>query len=269
MTPRKKITPKAIRERKRKGRLIVALTAADFITARLLDDAAVDIILVGDSVGTTLLGYESTVPVTMRDMLHHTKAVARAKVSGLVVADMPFGSYHQSKAQAVRNALRFVREGGADAVKLEGGLVQKATIAAIVNAGIPVLGHIGLLPQSILQEGGYKVQGRTEAQVEALERDIHAVEEAGAFACVLEYICAPIARKLTKMTSIPTIGIGSGRHCDGQVLVTSDMLGLQGGFAPRAVRRYAELGKEMKTAFEKFTKDVLKGKFPGKEESFE
>ncbi len=269
MTTRKKITPGQICGMKRRKTPIVALTAADFITARLLDEAGVDLILVGDSVGTTLLGYESTVPVTMREMVHHTRAVTRAKVSALVVADMPFGSYHQSDAQAVRNATRLVREGGADAVKLEGGKKRQSAIAAIVRAGIPVLAHIGLLPQDILEEGGYHVKGRDLSQVEALEADLKAVEVAGAFACVLEYVRAHAARKLTKMSVIPTIGIGSGVECDGQVLVSTDMLGLQSWLAPRAARRYAELGPTMKKAFEKYANDVRNRKFPGKKESFE
>lgn len=253
---------------KKVGTKIVVLTSADFITARLLDEAGVDVILVGDSLGTTLLGYESTIRVTLRDMLHHLKAVHRAKPAALVVGDMPFGSY-SSQEQAVRNAIRMVREGGADAVKLEGGLVQAGKIRAIVEMGIPVMAHLGLLPQSVLHEGGYRVQGKTAAQIKSLEKDLRAVEKAGAFACVLEYVRAPVARNLTQKTSIPTIGIGSGSGCDGQVLVTSDLLGLQSWLEPRAARQYAHLGMEMKSAFERYAKDVQKGHFPGKGESFE
>jgi 3-methyl-2-oxobutanoate hydroxymethyltransferase len=264
---RKKITPTAIRELKKARKKIVVLTAADFITARLLDESAVDMILVGDSLGTTLLGYPSTVSVTLREMLHHIKAVARARPSALLVADMPFGSYHQSKEQAVRNAVRLIREGGADAIKLEGGVAQEENIRAIVQAGIPVMAHIGLQPQSVLHEG-YRVQGKTPSSVQALKKDLKAVEGAGAFSCIFEYIQATTAKTLTKLSSIPTIGIGSGPHCDGQVLVTSDLLGLQSWLTPKAARQYAQLGKEMKKAFEKYSDDVRKGKFPTMKESF-
>jgi len=265
----KKLTAPVIQAMKKSGAKIVALTAADFITARLLDEACVDVILVGDSLGTTLLGYESTVSVSMREMLHHLKAVSRAKPTALVVADMPFGSYHQSTAQAVRNAVRLVRDGGADAVKLEGGKSQEKKIQAIVEAGIPVMAHIGLLPQSVLREGGYRVQGKTPLQAGRLKKDLHAVERAGAFACVLEYVRASVARKLTRYATIPTIGIGSGPGCDGQVLVTSDLLGLQTWLAPRAARHYAEIGRVMCDAFRHFANDVRVGRFPGKRESFE
>ena len=265
---RKKITAPTIMGMKKSRRKIVVLTAADFITARLLDEAGVEIILVGDSLGTTLLGYESTVPVTMREMLHHVRAVTRAKPSALVVADMPFGSYHQSVAQAVRNAVRFVREAGADAVKLEGGVNQAGKIRAIVETGIPVMAHLGLLPQSVLREGGYHVQGQTPRQVRTLERDLRAVEKAGAFACVLEYVRVGVAARLTRRASIPTIGIGAGAGCDGQVLVTSDLLGLQSWLTPRAARRYAEAGTIFGEAFRKFADDVRGGRFPSEKESF-
>ncbi len=205
----------------------------------------------------------------MRDMLHHLKAVMRAKPAALVVADMPFGSYHESSTQAVRNAVRMVREGGADAVKLEGGKVQADKIQAIVNAGIPVMAHLGLLPQSVLREGGYRVQGKTAVQIETLKKDLKAVEQAGAFACVLEYVRASVAAELTSLASIPTIGIGSGVHCNGQVLVSSDLLGLQSWLTPQAARQYASLGKLACEAFKSFSRDVRKGKFPGTKESFE
>lgn len=266
---RKKITAPAIIRMKKASRKVVVLTAADFITTRILDEAGVDIILVGDSLGTTVLGYESTVSVTMREMLHHLKAVTRAKPRALVVADLPFGSYHQSVAQAVRNSVRLVREGGADAVKLEGGTVHAEKIAAIVKAGIPVMGHLGLLPQSVLREGGYRVHGRTPADVQALKNDLKAVQKAGVFACVLEYVSAPVATQLTRASSIPTIGIGSGKGCDGQVLVVSDLLGLQSWLTPRAARQYAELGKIMKDAFLHYAEDVRAGKFPGNAETLE
>lgn len=254
---------------KNAGRKIVGLTAADFITARVVDDAGIDLLIVGDSLGTTLLGHASTVSVTMDDMLHHVKAVTRARTAALVIADMPFGSYHRSIEQAVRNAVRFVQEGGADAVKLEGGASQAGKIRAIVEAGIPVLAHLGLLPQSVLREGGYHVQGKTSMQVQALKKDLRAVERAGAFGCVIEYLKVGVARQLTKAAAIPTIGIGSGPHCDGQVLVTTDLLGLNLGHMPRAARRYADLAKAMRAAFERFAADVQKGAFPSAQESFE
>jgi 3-methyl-2-oxobutanoate hydroxymethyltransferase len=268
MNSRKKITPSLLLKMKKEGRKIVVLTAADFITTRLLEEAAVDVILVGDSLGTTLLGYETTVPVTMRDMIHHCRAVTRAKPQALVVGDMPFGSYHQSVAQAVRNAVRFVREAGCDAVKLEGGVDQMKKIEAIVGAGIPVMGHIGLLPQSILKEGSYKVRGRTPSDAQKLKKDLEAVQKAGAFSCIFEYIQADVAVRLTSRATIPTIGIGSGLGCHGQVLVTSDLLGLQSWLSPRAAKHYAELGQAMKKAFAAFAADVRTGKFPTKKESF-
>ncbi|MDD2707715.1 MAG: 3-methyl-2-oxobutanoate hydroxymethyltransferase [Verrucomicrobiae bacterium] len=264
----RKISATAVQNMRREGRKITALTAADFITTRLLDEAGMDIILVGDSLGTTLLGYSKTVSVSMRDILHHLKAVSRAKPLALVVADMPFGSYHESAAQAVRNACRMVREGGADAVKLEGGENLADVIRAIVRAGIPVMGHIGLMPQGILKAGGYRVQGRSDAQVRQLRRDLNAVARAGAFACVLEYVKADVAAKLSKKSPVPTIGIGSGAGCDGQILVTTDLLGLNAGLSPRAARRYVELGEIMKRAFERYARDVQTGNFPGPKESF-
>ncbi|MCC7519174.1 MAG: 3-methyl-2-oxobutanoate hydroxymethyltransferase [Verrucomicrobiae bacterium] len=264
--PRKKVTAPAIRAAKGSRRRIAALTAADFITARLLDEAGVDVILVGDSLGTTLLGYESTVFVRMADMVHHTAAVARAKPVALVVVDLPFGAYQESPAQAVRSATRLVRA-GAEAVKLEGGAAYADRLRAIVDAGIPAMAHLGLLPQSVLREGGYKAQGKTPTDAARLEADLRAVEEAGAFAVVLEYVASTTAQRLTKAAGIPTIGIGSGPDCDGQVLVTSDLLGLQAWLAPRAARRYAELGRTMKDAFACYAADVRAGKFPGLKET--
>lgn len=264
---RKKITAPAIRAAKAAGRRLAALTAADFITARLLDEAGIEIILVGDSLGTTYLGHESTVFVRMADMVHHTAAVARARPAALVVADLPFGAYQESPAQAVRNATRLVRAGGAEAVKLEGGAEYAGRVRAIVEAGIPVMAHLGLLPQSVLREGGYKIRGRTSEEAARLEADLRAVEEAGAFAVVLEYVASATARRLTERAVIPTIGIGSGPGCDGQVLVTSDLLGLQAWLAPRAARRYAELGATMRKAFARFAADVRRGKFPGRKET--
>jgi 3-methyl-2-oxobutanoate hydroxymethyltransferase len=263
---RTKVSTELIRSMKGK-RKIVSLTAADFITAKVLDDAEVDIILVGDSLGTTLLGYKNTVHVTMRDMLHHLKAVTRAKPLALVVADMPFGSYQRNTELALRNATRLIQEGGADAVKLEGGMLYEETVTRIIQAGIPVMGHIGLLPQSVLSEG-YRVKGRTPEELDRLQKDLQSLERAGCFACVLEYIRAPVAKELTQGSRIPTIGIGSGKSCDGQVLVTTDLLGLQSWLNPRAARAYAKLGEQMKKAFTSFARDVRTGRFPGPKESF-
>lgn len=252
-----------------KGRAkIVSLTAYDFLTARLLDEAGIHLILVGDSVGTTLLGYKHTIPVTMEDMLHHLKAVTRAEPNALVVGDLPFLSYQRTVDQALGNAGRFLQEGGADAVKLEGGIPVVNKVKALVAAGIPVLGHIGLTPQHVHQLGGYRLQGRTANEGERLLEDAKALEEAGAFAVVLEYIPATLAQRITEAIGIPTIGIGAGPHCDGQVLVVHDLLGLAGWLTPRAAKRYANLGEEMKRAFAAFKADVEQGRFPGPEQSF-
>jgi len=263
----KKITPAAIRAMKGKGK-IAALTAYDFLTAKLLDEAGMHLILVGDSVGTTVLGYKSTIPVTMDDMLHHLKAVARAEPNALIVGDLPFLTYQVSTEQAVTNAARFIQEGGADAVKLEGGTTVADKARALIEVGIPVLGHIGLTPQHVHQLGGYKVQGRTEADADRLLEDARALEEAGAFAVVLEYVPAQLGQRITSELRIPTIGIGAGPHCDGQVLVVHDMLGMVGWLAPRAAKRYANLAEEMKRAFAAYRAEVEQGTFPGKEQSF-
>jgi len=252
---------------KGKGK-IAALTAYDFLTAKLLDEAGMHLILVGDSVGTTVLGYKSTIPVTMDDMLHHLKAVARAEPNALIVGDLPFLTYQVSTEQAVTNAARFIQEGGADAVKLEGGTTVADKARALIEVGIPVLGHIGLTPQHVHQLGGYKVQGRTEADADRLLEDARALEEAGAFAVVLEYVPAQLGQRITSELRIPTIGIGAGPHCDGQVLVVHDMLGMVGWLAPRAAKRYANLAEEMKRAFAAYRAEVEQGTFPGKEQSF-
>jgi 3-methyl-2-oxobutanoate hydroxymethyltransferase len=264
---RKKINAVSLRKYKDQNTKIVALTAADFLTARLLDESGVDVILVGDSLGTTWLGYPTTVSVSMREMLHHLRAVSRAQPKAMVVVDMPFGSYHQSVDQAVRNAVRLVQEGKADAVKLEGGVVQFRKIQAIVETGIPVMGHIGLLPQSFLTEGTYRVKGKSRNERAQLKKDFEAVQKAGAFACVLEYIHAPFTKVLNRKSKILTIGIGSGPDCDGQVLVTSDMLGLPSWGMPRAVRQYANLRSVMGNAFSKYVEDVKNQKFPTERES--
>jgi len=247
---------------------IVCLTAYDYATARVLDEAGVELILVGDSLAMTMLGYETTLPVTMRDMLHHTAAVARGVRDGLVVADMPFMSYQVSIAQAVANAGRFLQEAGADAVKIEGGVQREAAVRALVENGIPVLGHIGLTPQSIRAMGGYHVQGRESAEAQRLLADASALDKAGVFGIVLECIPAALASEITKSVGVPTIGIGAGRDCDGQVLVTHDLLGLYSDVTPRFAKRYADLRGEMLKAFCAYKQEVEAQAFPADEHSF-
>lgn len=247
---------------------IVCLTAADWLTARLLDEAGIQLILVGDSLAMTVLGYDTTLPVTIEEMLHHTKAVARGVKEALVVADMPFLSYQVSEKDAIRNAGRFMKEAHAGAVKIEGGAFRVAVVKALVQNGIPVLGHIGLTPQSINAVGGYKVQGRTSAQVQRLVADARALEKAGVFAIVLECMPAPVAKRITRSVLIPTIGIGAGPHCDGQILVTHDLLGLFGKVMPKFVKTYASLGAQMRKAFLAYKRDVDKGVFPGPEHCY-
>ena len=267
-SPRAKITAPAIVDLKRRGEVITVVTAYDHPTARIADEAGVEILLVGDSVGTVVLGYESTLPVTMDDMLHHTKAVTRAKPSALVVGDMPFMSYQTSVEQAVRNAGRFVQEAGADAVKLEGGERVAPSVKRIVDAGIPVMGHLGLTPQSVLAFGGYKVQARGEADQERLLREAKLLEASGCFAIVLEGIPAKLGTMVSRELAIPTIGIGAGVGCDGQVLVTHDMMGMYFGRTPKFVRRYAALGDAMRDAFARYVGDVKARRFPGEQESY-
>ncbi len=266
--PRAKLTAPAIVEMKRRGELITVVTAYDFPTARIADQAGVEVLLVGDSVGTVLLGYDSTLPVTMEDMLHHTKAVVRAKPSAMVVGDMPFMSYQVSVEQAVANAGRFVQEAGADAIKLEGGERVAPAVQRIVAAGIPVMGHLGLTPQSVLAFGGYKVQARGEADQERLVREAKLLQDAGCFALVLEGIPAKLGASVTRELSIPTIGIGAGVNCDGQVLVTHDMVGLYLGRTPKFVRRYADLGDGLRDAITRYVADVKARRFPGDAESY-
>jgi 3-methyl-2-oxobutanoate hydroxymethyltransferase len=265
---RAKRTAPMFLESKRRGEPIVVVTAYDFPTARIADEAAVDMILIGDSVGTVVLGYESTLPVTMEDMLHHTKAVTRAKPLALVIADMPFMSYQVSVEQAVLNAGRLVQEGGADAVKLEGGERVAEAVRRIVEVGIPVMGHLGLTPQSVLAFGGYKVQARGEADQERLLREARLLESCGCFSLVLEGIPSRLGATVSRDLTIPTIGIGAGPGCDGQVLVSHDLLGLYLGHTPKFVRRYAALADEMRSAFERFAADVRGRSFPGERESY-
>lgn len=261
----------AARIKRMKGQsTIAALTAYDCITARLVDQAGIPLILVGDSLGQAVLGYDSTLPVTMDDMLHHTAAVARGVKSAIVVADMPFMSYQASDDQAVENAGRFVKEAGADAVKLEGGSIRAPVICRLIENGIPVLGHIGLTPQSLKAMGGYKVQGKKPEQARGLLEDAAALESAGVFGLVLECVPATLAAEITKSLSIPTIGIGAGPDCDGQILVLHDLLGLQGTDAPslKFVKRYADLGHTAAEALARFKADVEGGRFPSSEHCF-
>lgn len=262
-----RLTIKDIRGKKKSREKITALTCYDYLFARLLDDAGLDILLVGDSLGMVFLGYESTVPVTMRDMLHHTRAVCRGVKKALVTADMPFGSY-DSPAQAVRNAKRFLKEAGADAVKVEGGTRIKKQIEALIAAGIPVMGHLGLTPQSASQLGGYRVQGRETREAAAILKDAVLLDKLGVFSMVLECVPSALAAKITKAVKCPTIGIGAGAKTDGQVLVTHDMLGFEGKVSPKFVRHYAQLGREVRKAAEHYRDDVEKGKFPSVGESY-
>lgn len=247
---------------------ITCLTAYDYPTARLLDQAGVDILLVGDSLAMVVLGYESTLPVTVEDMLHHVRAVRRGTERALVVADMPYGSYHSSIEDSLRTALRFIKEGGAEAVKIEGGERRLELIARFVEADIPVMAHIGLTPQSVNSLGGFKVQGRTEDAAQRLMRDAHAVESAGAFAVTLESMPRELAARITEELRIPTIGIGAGPDCDGQVLVINDALGLTSGHTPKFARRYANLSEIITRAVSEFCDDVHNGRFPSDEESY-
>ncbi len=266
---RKKVTVPGVIGMKRKGKRIAALTSYDYPTARVADEAGVDIILVGDSLGMVLLGYETTLPVTMDEMLCHVKAVSRAKTSALVVADMPFMSFQASPSEALLNAGRMIKEGGADAVKIEGGRCMAATARAIDDAKIPVMGHVGLTPQAIRRFGGYRVQGKTGKGRQAIIDDALALEDAGCFAIVLEGIPWTLAKEITQRVRIPTIGIGAGPYCDGQVLVCHDILGLYEGQVPRFVRQYADVRSVLLKAFTDYVGDVKTGAFPTLEESYD
>jgi 3-methyl-2-oxobutanoate hydroxymethyltransferase len=259
-------TTRDIRERKGKKKLVV-LTCYDTPTARILDRCGVDILLVGDSLGNVVLGYPTTIPVTLDEMIHHARAVVRAAPKGLVVVDMPFGSFQVSVEKALESAARILKETGADAVKLEGGRRIEDAVAALTDAGIPVMGHLGLTPQSVLQLGGYRVQGKG-AEAEPLIEDARALEAAGCFALVFESIPAKLAERATAAIGIPTIGIGAGPGCDGQVLVLHDMLGLFEEFQPKFVKRYAELAGTIEEAVRRYAHEVEEGSFPGPEHSF-
>ncbi|MBN1380825.1 MAG: 3-methyl-2-oxobutanoate hydroxymethyltransferase [Deltaproteobacteria bacterium] len=264
-----KVSTSTIQDMKARGEKITMLTAYDYPTAIVVDKAGIDMILVGDSLGNVILGYDTTVPVTMDDMIHHTKAVARGANRALVIGDMPFMSYQASVTDAIYNAGRFLKETGAQAVKLEGGREVADTIRKIVDCGIPVMAHLGLTPQSVHQFGGFKVQGRTDTAAKKISEDAKIVQDAGAFAVVLECIPASLAKKITKSLHIPTIGIGAGVDCDGQVLVIHDMLGLFEEAVPRRfVKKYCDLYDQMKTAVEKYADEIKSGTFPDKDHSF-
>lgn len=268
MSEQKKVTVATLKKMKKEGRRIVVLTAYDYFTSRLLNEAGVDVILVGDSLGMVVLGYENTIPVTMEAMLHHARAVVRGNSRCLVVGDMPFLSYHINDDEALRNAGRFIQEVGMGAVKLEGGEEIAPLVKKMVRAGIPVLGHIGLTPQSILNLGSYRVQGKKPEAAQRLLVDAAALEEAGAFGVVLEAIPAELAGEITSSLKIPTIGIGAGPSCDGQVLVTNDLLGIFLEFKPKFVKQYADLKKIMLRAFQEYREDVTSGSFPDEEHSY-
>jgi 3-methyl-2-oxobutanoate hydroxymethyltransferase len=264
----KKMTIPDITSRKQSGDKITMLTAYDYPWARMIDQAGVDIALVGDSLGMVVLGHTSTVSVTMEEMLHHTRAVSRGVQRALVIGDMPFGSYNSSIPNAINNATRFLKEANADGVKLEGGRVMADTVEALVGAGIPVQGHVGLTPQTATSLGGFKVQGKSAEAARQLLDDAQALEDAGCFSIVLEAIPAPIAKMITESISIPTIGIGAGVDCDGQVLVSHDMVGLFDGFTPKFVKQYIQLRESVVEAISSYKKEVEQGLFPTDEHSF-
>jgi len=263
-----RITINQIKEMKQKGEKITMLTAYDYATAKIVDEAGIPLILVGDSLGMVVLGYESTIPVTIEEMLHHTKAVVRGTKQAMVIGDMPFMTYHVSVEDALYNVGRFIQEGGAQAVKLEGGVTVAEKVRRIVECGIPVMGHIGLTPQSIHQLGGYKVRGRTKETATRLIEDAKALEEAGAFAVVLETVPAQLAVFVTQSISIPTIGIGAGIGCDGQVQVVNDILGSFADFVPKHAKQYAKLTDIIRKAVTEYNNEVKAGTFPTDKQSF-
>jgi len=263
-----RITTAVLKEKKARQEKITMLTGYDYSMAGMIDQAGIDMILVGDSLGNVMLGYSTTLPVTMDDMVHHTKAVSRAAQNAMVVADMPFLSYHISITEAVRNAGRLIQEGGAQAVKIEGGVERVDTIKAILDAQIPVQGHIGLTPQSINQLGGFKVQGKDLETARKLIEDAKALDEAGVFSLVMECVPSELARRITAEVSCPTIGIGAGPHCDGQVLVINDMLGMFHGHIPKFVKKFANLQPLIIEALPQYKEEVMAGTFPAPEHCF-
>jgi 3-methyl-2-oxobutanoate hydroxymethyltransferase len=264
----RKVTTLRLREMKEAGEKIAALTAYDFLTAQILDEAGIDVILVGDSASMVFAGNDTTVPMKMDQMVYHVRVVTRAVRRALVVGDMPFMTYHRGAEDALLNACRLMQDGLAEAVKLEGGRALAPTVTRIVDAGIPVLGHIGLLPQSIHVYGTYRARGQEDSEAQQMIDDAKAFQDAGAFAVVIEKIPADLAKRITETIQIPTIGIGAGPYCDGQILVTPDMLGLTRRFRPRFVRRYAETAQTMGDAFTRYRDDVRQGRFPTEAESY-
>ncbi|MFH1662763.1 MAG: 3-methyl-2-oxobutanoate hydroxymethyltransferase [Chloroflexota bacterium] len=263
-----RISINKIKDMKQKGEKITMLTAYDYTTAKIIDEAGIPLILVGDSLGNVVLGYESTIPVTMEDMLHHTKAVVRGSKKAMVIGDLPFMTYHISTEDALYNSARLIQEGGAQAVKLEGGVNVADKVKKIVDCGIPVMGHIGLTPQSINQLGGFRVQGKSLEAARKLIDDARALDEAGAFAIVLETVPAPLATFISQSIKIPTIGIGAGAGCDGQVQVVSDILGLFTDFIPKHAKQYARIADIMSIAITEYYTDVKAGNFPTDKQSF-
>jgi 3-methyl-2-oxobutanoate hydroxymethyltransferase len=262
------VTTRTVMKMKTAGEKIAMLTAYDYLTAKILDQVGIDIILVGDSLGNVIQGYETTLPVTVDDMIYHAKAVKRAVKNALIVVDMPFMSFQTSTDDAVRNAGRIMKEVGVGAVKLEGGEYIVEIVKHLVKVGIPVMGHLGLTPQAINKFGTYEVRATDKQEADELLHDAHVLADAGVFSIVLEKIPAALAKKVTESVKVPTIGIGAGPHCDGQVLVVSDMLGLTEEFKPRFVRRYTELAQTMRSAFHNYINDVKAGKFPTDKESY-
>jgi 3-methyl-2-oxobutanoate hydroxymethyltransferase len=264
----KKVTINTLLEMKQRNDKITMLTAYDFLTSALLDELGIDIILVGDSLGMVVLGYETTLPVTMEEMLHHTRAVSRAAKRSIVVGDMPFMSYQTSTPEALYNAGRFLKEANAHAVKLEGGEETCDLVSRMVKIGIPVMGHLGVTPQSVHQMGGYGLQGKDMRAAKKILSDAKALQDAGVFSIVLEKIPSGLAERITQSLRVPTLGIGAGLGCDGQVLVTQDLLGLFEKFVPKFVKQYAQLGTEMRSAVKGYMEEVKEGKFPGEEHCF-
>ncbi|MBN2029076.1 3-methyl-2-oxobutanoate hydroxymethyltransferase [bacterium] len=268
MGSQEKITIPKIMKMKEKGEKIACLTAYDWIMATLLDVSEIDLILIGDSGAMVFAGHNTTLPITVDQMVYHTQSVTRGVTRALTITDMPFLSYQVNPEDALRNAGRFLKKGGADGVKLEGGCSILETVQKLVKSGIPVMGHIGLTPQSIRVFGGYPIQGKKTGEADRLKQDAKCLEEAGAFSLVLEKIPAGLAKEITQSIAIPTIGIGAGPYCDGQILVTHDMLGLFESFKPRFVRRYAEIAQIIRQSVAQYTKEVKEGKYPSSEESY-
>jgi 3-methyl-2-oxobutanoate hydroxymethyltransferase len=263
-----RISVPKILQKKHRQEKISCLTAYDYSMAGMVDDAGVDMVLVGDSLAMVQLGYESTLPVTMEEMLVHVRAVRRAVRRALLIADMPYGSYHVNEEDTLRNALRFIKEGGAEAVKLEGGARRVSLVHRLINAEVPVMGHVGLTPQSVLNMGGFKVQGQSDMAGERIYQDALALDEAGVFSIVLEGIPRELGKRITAAVKAPTIGIGAGPDCDGQVLVLNDLLGISSGRSPKFVRRYAQLREVATGAVQNFIEDVKTSRFPSDEESY-